>query len=98
MPCRRPSTLGSALPPSPDSGQRRGVASIDDCFRPAGRVTRKRGYFLLMGLCLTLIVLAWTVVRTVSTTWAVIMSAAALLLPPIAAMVANAGDEQRPRR
>jgi hypothetical protein len=37
-------------------------------------------------------------VRTESTTWAVIMSAAALPLPPIAAIVANADDEQRPRR
>lgn len=61
-------------------------------------MTRKRAYFLLMGLCLTLFVLAWTVVRTISTTWAVIMSAVALLIPPIAVIVANAGDEQRPRR
>jgi hypothetical protein len=61
-------------------------------------VKRKRAYFLLMGLCLTLFVLAWTVVRTISTTWAVIMSAVALLIPPIAVIVANAGDEQRPRR
>ena len=59
---------------------------------------RKRAYFLLMGLCLTLFVLAWTIVRTISTTWAVIMSAVALLIPPIAVIVANAGDEQRPRR
>ena len=61
-------------------------------------MTRKRGYFVLMGVCLTVFVLAWTVVRTVSTTWAVIMSVTAVLIPPIAAMVANAGDEQRPRR
>jgi hypothetical protein len=74
------------------------VASVDDRVCLVASVTRKRGYFLLMGLCLTLFVLAWTVVRTVSTTWAVIMSVAALLLPPIAAIVANAGDEQRPRR
>jgi cell division protein FtsW (lipid II flippase) len=61
-------------------------------------MTRKQGYFVLMGLCLTLFVLAWTIVRTVSTTWAVIMSVAAVVILPIAAMVANAGDEQRPRR
>jgi cell division protein FtsW (lipid II flippase) len=61
-------------------------------------VTRKQGYFVLMGICLTLFILAWTIVRTVSTTWAVIMSVAALLILPVAAMVANAGDEQRPRR
>jgi Protein of unknown function (DUF3099) len=61
-------------------------------------MTRKHGYFVLMGLALTLFILAWTIVRTVSTTWAVIMSVAAVLILPIAAMVANAGDEQRPRR
>jgi hypothetical protein len=51
-----------------------------------------------MGVCLTLFVLAWAVVRNFSTTWAVIMSVTAVLIPPIAVMVANAGDEQRPRR
>jgi formate hydrogenlyase subunit 4 len=61
-------------------------------------MTRKQGYFVLMGLCLTLFILAWTIVKTVSTTWAVIMSVAAVVILPIAAMVANAGDEQRPRR
>ena len=59
---------------------------------------RKRAYFILMGVCLTLFVLAWAVVRNFSTTWAVIMSVTAVLIPPIAVMVANAGDEQRPRR
>ena len=77
---------------------RSGLASQYEHRRGRGGVTRKRGYFVLMGVCLTLFVLAWTVVRTVSTTWAVITSAVALLIPPIAAMVANAGDEQRPRR
>ena len=62
-------------------------------------MTRKRGYFLLMGLCLTLFVLAWTVVRTVSTTWAVIMSVAALLFAADRRHGRHAaGDEQRPRR
>ena len=61
-------------------------------------IGRKRGYFLLMGLCLALFILAWAVVRNYSTTAAVIMSVAAVLIPPIAARVANAGDEQRPRQ
>jgi len=60
--------------------------------------TRKRAYFVLMSVCLTLFVLAWAVVRNFSTTWAVVMSVVAVLIPPIAVMVANAGDEQRPRR
>jgi formate hydrogenlyase subunit 4 len=59
---------------------------------------RKRGYFVLMGLCLALFILAWAVVRNYSTTAAIIMSAVAVLIPPVAAMVANAGDEQRPRQ
>jgi formate hydrogenlyase subunit 4 len=61
-------------------------------------IGRKRGYFVLMGICLALFILAWAVVRNYSTTAAIIMSAAAVLIPPVAAMVANAGDEQRPRR
>lgn len=50
---------------------------------------RMRRYFWLMGTCLTLIVLAWGLVRLWSTTAAVVMSAVAGLLPPIAAFVAN---------
>ncbi len=59
---------------------------------------RKRLYFILMGICLALFILAWAVVRNYSTTAAIIISAVAVLIPPIAAMVANAGDEQRPRQ
>jgi hypothetical protein len=59
---------------------------------------RKIAYAVIMGTCLTLVILAWTVVRVYSVTAAVVMSVVALLMPPIAAMVANAGDEQRPRR
>jgi len=51
-----------------------------------------------MGLCLALFILAWPVVRNYSTTAAIIMSPFAVLIPPVAAMVANAGDEQRPRQ
>jgi len=56
-------------------------------------MTRKRGYFLLMGVCLTLFVLSWTVVRLYSVTAAVAISVVAMVIPPIAVMVANAGDE-----
>lgn len=45
-----------------------------------------------------LVILAWTVVRQYSVTAAIVMSVVAALMPPVAAMVANAGDEQRPRR
>lgn len=52
---------------------------------------RRRWYLLLMGICLTLIVLAWTVVRLWSTPLAVAMSLVAAVLPPVAAFVANNG-------
>jgi hypothetical protein len=50
---------------------------------------RMRWYLALMGMCLTLIVLAWTVVRFWSTGLAVATSALAAVLPPLAAMVGN---------
>ncbi|WP_344779050.1 DUF3099 domain-containing protein [Nocardioides panacisoli] len=54
---------------------------------------RRRWYFALMGVCLVLIVLAWNVVRLWSTTAAVVMSVVAAVLPPIAAVVANWGED-----
>ncbi|HNI69992.1 MAG TPA: DUF3099 domain-containing protein [Marmoricola sp.] len=50
---------------------------------------RRLWYFALMGLCLALIVLAWNVVRFWSTTAAVVMSAVAAVIPPIAVILAN---------
>jgi hypothetical protein len=55
--------------------------------RPSSRAV----YFWLMGTCITLIVLAWNVVRFWSVTAAVVMSAVAALIPPIAAMLAGRG-------
>lgn len=52
---------------------------------------RRRWYFLIMGTCLVLIVLAWTWVRLWSTPLAVVMSMVAAVLPPIAAFVGNGG-------
>jgi uncharacterized metal-binding protein len=60
-------------------------------------MTRKRGYFLLMGVCLTLFTLSWTVVRFYSVVAAVVISVVAMVIPPIAVMVANAGDESSRR-
>jgi len=60
-------------------------------------VRRNRWYFVMMGTCLTLVILAWTVVRLFSVTAAIIMSAAALFIPPIAAIFVNAGDESSRR-
>jgi hypothetical protein len=61
-------------------------------------VWRDRAYFILMGVCLALVIAAWAVVRLYSVTAAVVMSVVALAIPPIAAIVANAGDEASRRR
>ncbi len=52
---------------------------------------RKRTYFVLMGTCVVLILLAWNVVRLWSTTAAVAMSVVAAVLPPTAVIIANWG-------
>jgi hypothetical protein len=55
---------------------------------------RQRWYFAIMTLCLLLIVLAWNLVRLWSTTAAVAMSAVAAVLPPIAVVIANWGEDR----
>ena len=63
--------------------------------RPLRLTTRKRAYFIMMGVCLLLIVLAWTLIWRYSVTAAVVMSVVALVIPPLAAIVANAGPVNR---
>ena len=55
------------------------------------RRLRHRTYFVLMGTCVLLILVAWNVVRLWSTSAAVAMSILAALLPPIAAFIGNPG-------
>jgi hypothetical protein len=55
---------------------------------------RKRWYFALMGVCVVLVLLAWNVVRLWSTAAAVAMSVVAAVLPPIAAIVGNWGEDR----
>ena len=55
---------------------------------------RKRWYFALMGVCVLLILLAWNLVRLWSTNAAVAMSVVAALLPPIAVVIANWGEDR----
>jgi Protein of unknown function (DUF3099) len=79
-----------------------GGSGADPAWDPAipGRsttMTRNRLYFILMGGCVTAVILAWTVVRIFSVTAAVVISVAVGLVPPIAAIVANAGDESSRR-
>jgi uncharacterized membrane protein YdfJ with MMPL/SSD domain len=57
---------------------------------PLSRHTREQVYLAMMGTCLVLVVLAWTVVRLFSPGLAVAMSVVAAFIPPFAVMVANA--------
>ena len=61
----------------------------------SGLVRRKRVYLIMMGVCVLLIVLAWTLIWRFSIIAAVVMSAVALVIPPLAAIVANAGPVNR---
>ena len=58
----------------------------------------KRLYFVLMAICIGLFVLSWAVVDRYSTTAAVIMAIIALVIPPFAAIVANAYSATDRRR
>ena len=64
----------------------------------AAAVLRDRAYVVMMGVCLLLFIGAWSIVRLYSVTAAIIMSCVALVIPPLAAIVANAGDESSRRR
>ena len=50
---------------------------------------RRRWYFIMMGGCIALFVMAWGVVRFWSVTAAVVMCVVAMVIPPFAAIVAN---------
>lgn len=58
-------------------------------------VDRQRAYFWIMGTCAVLVVLAWNVVRLFSVPLAIVMSAVAAVMPPVAVVVAN--WRRRPR-
>jgi len=54
---------------------------------------RNHVYFVMMGTCLVLVIAAWTFVRVFSVTAAIVMSAVAMVIPPVAVIYVNAGDE-----
>ena len=60
-----------------------------------GLIPRERAYLVLMVVCLLLIVLAWTLIWRYSTVAAVAMSAVALVIPPVAVIIGNAGPVNR---
>lgn len=84
---------GRGIPPyRPVADDRAPVRS-----RPAVSIRqRRRRYLALMTLCVTLFVSSWTWVRLFSPAAALAMSLVAMAIPPIAAIVANAG--RRPDR
>ncbi|WP_141015142.1 DUF3099 domain-containing protein [Nocardioides sambongensis] len=55
---------------------------------------RQRWYFALMGTCLALILFAWILVRLWSPPAAVAMSVVAAVIPPVAVIVANWGEDR----
>ncbi len=65
--------------------------------QPPSRQDR-RLYFVLMTICIGLFVLAWAVVDRYSTVAAIVMSAVALVIPPFAAIAANAASATDRRR
>ena len=63
--------------------------------KPLSLGTRERAYLVMMGACVLLIVLAWTLIWRYSVVAAIVMSAVALVIPPVAAIVANSGPANR---
>ncbi|GII28220.1 DUF3099 domain-containing protein [Planotetraspora mira] len=53
---------------------------------------RRRVYFILMGTCLALFVLAGTVIARFSVPAAIAVSIVALAIPPFAVIIANRGN------
>lgn len=56
--------------------------------------TRRRVYLAMMGVCIAMFMLSWTVVVNFSPTAAAVMSAVALAIPPFAVIVANRSDDE----
>jgi hypothetical protein len=57
---------------------------------------RRHWYFAMMGTCVVLFILAWSVVRLWSVPAAIAMCLTAMVIPPVAAIVANRrGPEDR---
>jgi hypothetical protein len=55
--------------------------------------SRKRIYLTMMGICGLLYLASWTIIASFSTTWAVIVSLVASVIPPVAVIIANRGAD-----
>jgi Protein of unknown function (DUF3099) len=58
----------------------------------------RRLYFALMTICIGLFVLSWAVLDRYSTVAAVAVSVVALVIPPVAAIIANVASASDRRR
>ncbi len=58
----------------------------------------RRLYFALMTVCIGLFVLSWAVLDRYSTVAAVAVSVVALVIPPVAAIIANVASASDRRR
>jgi type VI protein secretion system component VasF len=92
---------GPAIPPYRPLAPER---STPTAHTPAPTRVRRRRYLVMMGICVLLLILAWSWIRLYSITAAIAMSAVAALIPPFAAIIANADspilheDPNRPRQ
>ena len=64
--------------------------TVPSAHAPAPTRVRRRRYLVMMGVCVGTLILAWGWIRLYSVTAAVAMSAVASLIPPFAAILANA--------
>ncbi len=62
--------------------------------RGRDRQPGRRPYLVLMTVAVSLFLLAGLVVSQFSATWAAVLGGIALVIPPIAVIVANAGRER----
>jgi len=81
-----------------DPGHRRLVTDGDNDPGPQPSRADKRWYFGLMATCIGLFVLSWAVIDRYSTLAAVIVSAVAVAIPPLAVIVANVASATDRRR
>jgi hypothetical protein len=86
-----PGTGPSGTTPPPAGAQPRPPAF------PGVSLAARRRYLAMMALALTLFVLAGTVVRPLSVPAAIGMAVVAMLIPPVAAIMANRPAAPRPR-
>ena len=82
----------------PAAGHRSLVTDSDDDTGPQPSRVDKRWYFALMATCIALFVLSWAVIDRYSSLAAIIVAAVAVVIPPLAVIVANVASASDRRR